>query len=499
MIQLIIVSFLTIFIYYYKFNSKYVEVVFWNTLCEALGANQFMTNGGDYKNVSWNKRKYIIAEKIADQLSQGRIVTCVEVDNFSWIFNYIKTTYPKLNINGICMPKIITTKNNSNNNLSIYITNLLNHYDKNIEIVPNLTGEKLTNTYIKLIEFVKDDTLCDFPTFNDNSVSETYLEFLSYIIGMPLTMDMPYASFDCSVIFWSENKYIIEELLNTKDKYGFNTITINPSEIRRSENGWEMNDIGFMGARFRKRIQCPFYAPSIFDIYVAHIKSGENSSGELERAKSMGTILETININSNDNHILCMDSNTSSQYQNKIKKGEVKNKKDEIIGYLDYYVSEIWNQFNYQNCIQQTKDTICWKIRAGSEQIKKNGELMADAIDVMLVPKNILYEQFIPYESNITEEDYNYIMLWRNKELFRKTIKSNCNYEKNMWGLDFNKNLITPVFSKFLLNNPVFPKNSSKEEIEQVSSIFRKMYPNPSNPSDHPMIGAKIYLNKKII
>jgi len=134
-------------------------------------------------------------------------------------------------------------------------------------------------------------------------------------------------------------------------------------------------------------------------------------------------------------------------------------------------------------------------MRAGSKQTDKNGELMADAIDVILVPKDTIHEQFIPYESDITNEDYNYIMLWRNKEVFRKTIKSNCNYEKKMWGLDFNYNIIHPIFAKFILETPTRSNECADEAIEQVSSIFRKMYPNKSNPSDHPMIGAKVFLS----
>ena len=88
---------ITYYLYNYflkYYNKNIVNVVFWNILCEALGSNQFMTDGGDDINTNWDIRKEKICNKIADQIINGSIVTCVEVDNYPWMMNYFKTNFP---------------------------------------------------------------------------------------------------------------------------------------------------------------------------------------------------------------------------------------------------------------------------------------------------------------------------------------------------------------------------------------------------------------------
>ena len=118
----------TIF-YYYYINISSIDIIFWNLLSEALGKKQFLTNGGDDINVDWNKRKNKICNKIAIQISKKGIFTCVELDNYPYVISYLKKNFKNLNIEGVYIPKINTKKNNSNNNLSIYITTLLNKHN----------------------------------------------------------------------------------------------------------------------------------------------------------------------------------------------------------------------------------------------------------------------------------------------------------------------------------------------------------------------------------
>ena len=183
----------------------------------------------------------------------------------------------------------------------------------------------------------------------------------------------------------------------------------------------------------------------------------------------------------------CMDSNTSEQYHKNMELGYILDKKGEVLGLLYDYVNQFWETDNLKNNIKQTKDTICWKMRAGSRQEKKNGALMADRIDVMLTTKTIYTEQFIPYESKITEEDYNYIMEWRNTKYFRDTIKTEC-IESN-WCNNTSENMFSDGFSNTLM------KINGTSQDDKLAEIIDKLYPNNDMPSDHPMVGTVMYLD----
>ena len=80
------------------------EVVFWNMLSEGLSGGQFMTEGGDEKNIDWSVRKDKIIQRMNEQLSMGRIFTCVELDHFPDILKQLQKENPS--IRGIFMPKI---------------------------------------------------------------------------------------------------------------------------------------------------------------------------------------------------------------------------------------------------------------------------------------------------------------------------------------------------------------------------------------------------------
>jgi hypothetical protein len=463
-------------------NTFGINVIFWNILCEGMGYGEFMTNGGDTKNIDWEKRKYKIADNIGSQLQRGRIVSCVEVDNYSWIVQYLKRKYPELQINSVYCPKVNVKKNYSNNNLSIYITTLLNKYDSSIEIVPNLKENNITLAYAQLIKFYLGNNI-NLETFESNNVSKEYMEFLSNILNVKLTPSMPYISFDCSVIFWSDRYFTKIKMIKQNID---STIDIkNLGYIKY------FNEDGFMGLRMRDN-----KTKIKFDIFVAHIKSGENAIAELERTISLTKILKYINNVGLKNRIICMDSNTSQLYQKNIPLGKIYDKKYNYIGTLKNYVTDIWKDYRYNNVIYQNKDTMCWKMRAGSRQKHKNGELMADTIDVILVPKNIYSVPFIPITSKITNEDYNYIIKWRTNSLRRAAIKHQ--YLTKSWENDINKNEITAELSKFLINTYDNDNTNANDNANtnKVRTIFKKMYPNIHMPSDHPMIGAIVYFNK---
>jgi hypothetical protein len=489
LISVLFLTYLDYNIYYNYYNNKPgIKVLFWNCLSEGLGYGEFMTNGGDSVNIKWSKRKYKIAQKIGDQLSQGHIVTCVEIDNYSWMVNYINKIYPELQINSMFCPKIDNLKNYSNNNLSKYITQLLNKYDSSITITPNLETDSLTDAYNQLLDYCDYNLDPEFnlPTFSDNDVSDDYLKFLSTILNVNLKMNMPYVSFDGSVIFWSDKYFtkITNILYPEKNSIDYKNIyNIN------------YNKDCFMGIRLLDN-----NTHTIFDVFVGHIKSGENSISELKRVNSITTMLEFINDVSLKNRVICIDSNTSYLYQKQMKLGDVFDKQLNLIGNLSEYVTEIWENYKYTNIISQNKDTMCLKMRAGSQQLHKNGELMADTIDAILIPNNINSTPYYPYSSGITQTEYKNIIKWRTDTNIRKNIKKEC--LERLWGGNFNDNTFSNNLVETLVNdntiendNTIDNYNININDISFVKTIFEKMYPNNNNPSDHPMVGATIYFN----
>ena len=462
-----------IYNYYYSFykDPTRIEVVFWNILAHGLSYGEFLTNGGDKVNVFWSERKYRIANKIMEQLQEGRIVTCVEMDHYYWFLNYIRECEPFMDIRGHYCPKIDKNKNYSNSNLSVSVSTLLNKYDYEVEIVANLNGEDLKIAYSKLCEYyIEDDR--NIESFEDNVVSIDYMDFLSKLLGTTIISTMPYVSFDCSCIFWDNNKFSkTEHIESYVDEFK------NIADI-------DYNETGFTGIRFMER-----KSKHVFDVFVAHLKSGESPHDELKRIESFEPILNHIKKVAYKNYILCMDSNTSKQYQDNMELGYIVDKTGAVIGILYDYLNQFWETDNMYNNIKQTKDTICWKMRAGSKQEKKNGALMADRIDVMLTPKNMYTEQFIPYESKITDEDYKYIIMWRTSKHFRNIIKKEC--IENKWKNNTSENEFSNNFSKTLLIN-----NISKEtNNNKVGEIIDKLYPNLNMPSDHPMVGTIMFLD----
>ena len=476
-------------LYYYYINLYSVEVVFWNLLCEALGNNQFLSHGGDKENVNWNKRKYKICDTIANQINNGCIFTAVEVDNFPFMIDYFSKYYSSLNIQGIYMPKINTNKNNSNNNLSIYVSTLLNKYDNSIKIVPNLKGDKLTQAYSQLVKYYLNEDYKEISntikTFSDNCVDEVYMSYVKSTLNYDIDKNMPYVSFDCSAIFWSNNSFKLVTIMSPANNYNANKNHI----MKQMEyNKQHMESDGFMGAQFTRN--GIFNKP--FDIFVAHIKSGENERAELERVNSVKSIFKIINTVGNVNRIICMDSNTGENYEKSFNKGEVYGKKNEYLGDLDCFVSELYIKNNYFNNIIQSKDTMCFKMRAGSEQIEKNGEFMADTIDAILTPYYLTTNRFSPYKSIISEEEYKLIMNWRLNKKYRDAIKTECNNPENMWNNDTSENIISDNLVNVLMDTTDSQSNEYYHHI--VEDIFNKFYPNFDNASDHPMVGVSVNL-----
>ena len=166
-----------------------------------------------------------------------------------------------------------------------------------------------------------------------------------------------------------------------------------------------------------------------------------------------------------------------------MKKGPV-SKKGKEIGYLDTFLSGLLADNGYTNWIVQDKDTACFKFRAGSDQLKKNGVLMIDTIDAILSRK-ALCTPFCPYKSPLTDDEYNLIMKWRNTPALRSLIKIVCDNED--WTTDITQNTFTEKFLSAL-------SQDSHLSNEDVYNIFTKLYPNVDVASDHPMVGVSMSL-----
>lgn len=503
--QLFFVGFLTVLSVYYSYKINIVDVCFWNCLSEALGYNQFLTNGGDSMNLDFDKRKYSIANRIFHQLRFKRIVALVEVDNYPWLITYLNEHYPEYNIKGFCCAKVDPISK-SNTNLSIYVSSRLNKFDNNFEVTTKLKGDKLRSAYQKLVEMVENDLVGKIEhkiySFKDQGASQNYIDCVSDIIGMNITMDMPYVSFDCSAIVWSANYFTAKKVLSNSNSYGvFSNKKLNfEDQITFENSGFTMDDNGFFGVRFLKKAYVPFYSWFDFDVFVAHIKSGKKQIDEYRRVESTNEILTTVKTMGLKNHIICMDSNTCRSYRNEISKGEVKNKNDNIVGNLNYFFDEMLTYHHYMNIISPNKDTMCFKLRVDSGQNDKDGELMGVTIDAFIVPFTTHFKTFVPYNSNFTDEDYSIIKNWCNNSKYSNIFKNVCTGNHlafPRWTKNIEDNVLTHevAYELWKANENQTEKLDDEQVVKNVNKVLKKLLPNTSNPSDHPMIGCRIFLH----
>lgn len=480
----LVIFFIYLYMNYKRLNS--VELVFWNILAEGLALGQFITDGSDCVNVEWHIRFKKLCSEIKNQLRQGRIVCTVENDNVPAFMHYFRTECPDLDIQCEYTPKVDIRNGYKNSNLSLKVQAMRQEYDPTVEAVPNLKGKSLTEAYLKLVNAyrrenvellhrrIQDgvDTPARFASFKDRHADKDYMEMMSKYLGMPLTEDMPYVSCDCGAIFWPNAQF------NKLMKHS-------PDE----------HSIGFTSLRFQRRtmsvIEDVLCKQQPFDISTAHFTSGEGASDELERVKEMEDIMGYIKKYSLSSHVFCHDSNTSEDYTCDMKKGIVK-KNEKVVGELTKFFVDVVDQHGWKNHIDETKETICFKMRGGStscsaKQRKKYGKLMADRIDRIATPKNQVCKMISLGQSPLTDDEFKLIKTWRRTEEYRDLIKIACTDEEQSWGQDAGK----IVFSDKLLNALRVDRNLSDEAI---INIFKKLFPSRYMASDHQMVAVQMEL-----
>lgn len=73
-----------------------VKVGLWNMLSDVLGVGEFLTLGGDDKNVKWGARKHKVVAVLRQMLEQLDVVAVVENDHFHWILHELRRARPSV-------------------------------------------------------------------------------------------------------------------------------------------------------------------------------------------------------------------------------------------------------------------------------------------------------------------------------------------------------------------------------------------------------------------
>ena len=184
--------------------------------------------------------------------------------------------------------------------------------------------------------------------------------------------------------------------------------------------------------------------PSVFNVTVGHLKSGEDVNGAIERMQEMSTMLLTPSVKDS---IILMDSNFSKLYPG----GELNAQLFQLADYTD---------------IVPDKGNECFKMRhARGGQPKKFCEFMFDRIDHILLPKGAKGHVLYPVIAQYPNDVYETLVELRTNAYERTALKQAC-IGTEKW---------------------IVPNTKYQPSLQDL-------YPNTRMPSDHPPIMANVTL-----
>jgi hypothetical protein len=241
---------------------------------------------------------------------------------------------------------------------------------------------------------------------------------------------------------------------------------------------------------------------------VAHLKSGEGATEEIERVTAFDSMLTSIS--SLANPIVLMDSNSSIHYQ------------DDVRAEVEETVADVITRHGFYNItVQDSADDMTFKMRPGKgNQKDKLGQFMADTIDAILVRGRMSAKRMVV--SGVETVDPKLLPLiyqLRNDPILRKRVSNwvinwdNGGTEtelRSAGGLfEEIKNKKGKVLRKMSANESSLWGNNTTTNVYlgmaeylglvdgddvALESVFNSLYPNEKMPSDHPPLGAEITL-----
>lgn len=529
----------------HKKNEKELvslKVGTFNILSDGLCLGEFLSEGGNSKSAGWNMREPKI-HKILDEMFENLdIVVTQENDHFFSILQHLKEKNKK--IEGVFLIKSDKKGNviNPSNSRSIAIGRLYKYYAEqiNTNVKPKnnkysekyeiLNGKKTLN-FPKSIKFPPEYT---YKTFQEES--SNFCQISSAIYNKEET-DI-YCQDDGIGIYYDSSKVTLKKIYTDKIDIDFNekyelTEDIFKTKLRTEEDGYLLtNKDGYLMCKFIINNN-----PEIeFNLCGAHLQSGEDKKGELERVSVLKKIMKILSTEKLP--IICMDSNTSLLNEKDIKLGsfdldekDYKKLKEYITSSnmkekvdadgkkkyevtLNNHVSELIsdNELIKMRDVGKSQPYFeCFKMRhAMGDQPKKFCNFVFDTIDKIVVQKDIKAELLPKLESFKYYDETKYKILYsiRTNPDIKEAFKKLCEMTgktKNDKSLITNgkngekKNAQNSTIAFNRRNNK--PYRTAKEEllkkimkgIESMDFI-KQLYPNNGAPSDHPPLCAEIFL-----
>merc|ERR1712232_841954 len=177
-----------------------------------------------------------------------------------------------------------------------------------------------------------------------------------------------------------------------------------------------------------------------------------------------------------------------AQYETDILAAEEKNGSS---GKDLLFTSHLIEKYSFKNVVSESDGNHkSYKMRhAQGAQPKKFGELMFDAIDKILLPKDTKYEELeISKDCFKKLSQAEVLLVIRQDPKVREALKSVCVDQK--WGDDMSKNNTSPWDG--ICKEKKF--SSQVEGSERLKKMLLELYPNKLAPSDPPPVGSTVYL-----
>ena len=476
-------------------NKKTLKIGFWNMLAVGLSDDGFVTE--DPESIDWAIRGPRIIAAISRMFDEGYdAVSVVENDMFLNILEGLQT--PDRVIYGEIQR--IRNKKNVNNSYTQWFKQ---------------GYVKKTNTR-SFKKFIKNESDCEefVCLLNSDKTSDK---------APDVSVLDPYLSDHGNSIYWNPAKvHAVGPVLPEFNLVNYLLTRNFKCYIGRGDNGFVQKFVKEDGTEF--------------NVLTAHLKSGESDKEEQERVDTLTPLLRAMATLKNP--VVLMDSNSSTHYRKEIDLAINVAKVIEDAGFVD----AIDTPDNRAQCV---------KMRGDTEQKQKAGELMCDAIDVILTKKGTKV-QVIPVggvqlfnpdhliiinKLRSERESRQRVSKWvmnaeyqcdangdyvasecehelrptgfplvpiQNKEK-TVTLKMMSSNKRSRWGSDAKTNAYKGMAQYLRVNesdggfiwrlyNAILGGKSELTDVA-LEKAFRGLYPNNQMPSDHPPIGAIIELN----
>jgi hypothetical protein len=354
-----------------------------------------------------------------------------------------------------------------------------------------INAKGVNNGYVQMMKRTDGNTFAE--TIANPELRTAFIETMNADNKTSFTEDNLYVAEYANSIYWNPAKINIVHISPLFTELA-------PSETRPYKY--------YCGKGYNGFCQTFLKGQTEYNIMVAHLKSGEGATEEIERVTGLDSMLTSIS--SLANPIVLMDSNSSIHYQ------------DDVRAEVEETVADVITRHGFCNItVQDSASDMTFKMRPGQgNQKDKLGQFMADTIDAILVRGRMCAKRMIV--SGVETVDPKLLPLiyqLRNDPILRKRVSNwvinwdNGGTEtelRSAGGLfEEIKNKKGKVLRKMSANESSLWGNNTTTNVYlgmaeylglvdgddvALESVFNSLYPNENMPSDHPPFGAEITL-----